>query len=185
MACSASSLRTQARYRAKKKQEKAEGEVTAPQLDADLIRRANAAGTFIDYGDAGVREYNKLTSEINGMDMTASEKTQAISKLHSLMTNQLEAESKALTPYSMGVGPARFNSNKMSKAGDKAVNARAEVSRFMNELKQEQERKAKEREKRELTNAYHNAIEKGLLEFTVNGTTWRRKTKRAKSFTAN
>lgn len=160
-------------------------EASIPQLDADLIRRANAAGTFVDYGDAGVREYKKLTNEINGMDMTAAEKTQAINKLHSLMTNQLEAESKALSPYSMGVGPARFDKNKMSKASNKAATARAEVSSFMDGLKKEQAKKAREREQKEITSAMLNALDKGLLEFTVNGTTWRRKTKRSKTFTAN
>lgn len=156
----------------------------APALSAELVRRANAAGTFVDYGDAGVRQYNKHVDEINGMDMTADERTTAINKLHSLMTAQLEAESKAFSPYSMGVGPARFDRNKMSKAEDKAANARAEVSGFMNDLKRTQERKAKEREQKALTDAMLNALNTGALEFTVNGTTWRRKTRRAKTFTS-
>lgn len=157
----------------------------APALDRELIRKANAAGTFVDYGDAGVRQYNGHIKEINGMDMTAEEKTQAINKLHSLMTNQLEAESKALSPYSYGVGPARFDRNKMMKAEDKAANARAEVSAFMNGLKRTQERKAREREQKALTDAMNNALNTGALEFTVNGTTWRRKTRRGKTFTAD
>ena len=156
----------------------------APTLDKDLVRRANGAGTFIDYGDAGVREYNRLTQEINEMDMTADEKKNAINKLHSLMTAQLEAESKSFSPYSAGVGPARFDRNKMERASDKAANARAEVSSFMNDLKRDQERKVRERERIELTNAMRQALDSGALEFTHNGITWRRKTKRAKSFTA-
>ena len=157
----------------------------APALDKDLIERANGAGTFVDYGDAGVRQYNRHIEEINGMDMTVDEKTQAINKLHSLMTAQLEAESKAFSPYSYGVGPARFDRNKMMKAEDRAASARAEVSGFMNDLKRAQERKAREREQKEHTTAMKNALESGALEFTVNGTTWRRKTRRAKSFTAD
>lgn len=156
-----------------------------PELDGELIQRANAAGIFVDYGDAGARQYNRHIEEINGMDMTAEEKTQAINKLHSLMTNQLEAESKAFSPYSYGVGPARFDRNKMLKAEDKAANARAEVSTFMNRLKRTQERKAIEREQKTLTDAMRNALNTGALEFTVNGTTWRRKTKRSKTFTAD
>lgn len=157
----------------------------APALDRDLINRANAAGTFVDYGDAGVREYNRHIDEINGMDMTADERTTAINQLHSLMTAQLEAESKALSPYSMGVGPARFDRNKMLKAEDKAANARAEVSGFMNDLKRTQERKAREREQKALTDAMLNALNTGALEFTINGTTWRRKSRRGKTFTAD
>ena len=157
----------------------------APALDSDLINRANAAGTFVDYGDAGVREYNRHVDEINGMDMTTDERTTAINKLHSLMTAQLEAESKALSPYSMGVGPARFDRNKMPKAEDKAANARAEVSGFMNDLKRTQERKAREREQKALTDAMLSALNTGALEFTINGTTWRRKSRRGKTFTAD
>lgn len=41
------------------------------------------------------------------------------------------------------------------------------------------------REQKELTTAMKNALESGALEFTVNGTMWRRKTRRAKSFTAD
>lgn len=73
----------------------------------------------------------------------------------------------------------------MTKAEDRAASARAEVSGFMNDLKRAQERKAREREQKELTTAMKNALESGALEFTVNGTTWRRKTRRAKSFTAD
>lgn len=157
----------------------------APALDRELIRRANAAGTFVDYGDAGVRQYNRHIEEINGMDMTADEKTTAINNLHSLMTAQLEAESKAFSPYSMGVGPARFDRNKMMKAEDKAANARKEVSDFMNGLKRTQERKIREREQKALTDAMLNALNTGALEFTINGTTWRRKSRRGKTFTAD
>lgn len=154
----------------------------APALDRDLINRANAAGTFVDYGDAGVREYNRHVDEINGMDMTADERTTTINKLHSLMTAQLEAESKALSPYSMGVGPARFDRNKMLKAEDKAANARAEVSGFTNDLKRTQERKAREREQKAFSDAAMKAIKNGDLSFTVNGETWVRKTRRGNNF---
>lgn len=164
---------------------KATGTSDAPALNAELVRRANAAGTFVDYGDAGVRQYNRHVDEINEMDMTADERATTINKLHSLMTAQLEAESKALSPYSMGVGPARFDRNKMMKAEDKAANARAEVSSFMNDLKHTQERKAREREQKALTNAMLNAYNTGALEFTINGITWRRKSRRGKTFTAD
>ena len=156
----------------------------APSLDAELIRRANAAGTFVDYGDAGVRQYNRMIDEINGMDLTAEEKRDAITRAHALMTAQLEAESKSFSPYSAGVGPARFDKQKMQRAADKAAGARAEVSAFMQGLRQEQTRKVRAREQQALTDAMKQAIESGALEFTVNGTTWRRKTRRSKSFTA-
>ena len=156
----------------------------APKLDPELIRRANGVGTFVDYGDAGVRQYDKMVEEINGMELSAEEKRQAITKAHALMTAQLEAESKSFSPYSAGVGPARFDRQKMQRASDKAADARGEVTAFMTGLRQEQARKVRERERQALTDAMKKAIETGALEFTINGTTWRRKTRRAKSFTA-
>ena len=45
-----------------------------PALDRNLIRRANEAGTFVDYGDATNRQYNKNVDEIKDMDMTADER---------------------------------------------------------------------------------------------------------------
>lgn len=156
----------------------------APQLDSDLIRRANSAGIMVDYGDAGVRQYNRHIDEINAMDLTPQEREQAISQLHSLMTAQLEAESKSFGPYSYGVGPARFDRNKMMQNENKAANARQEVRSFMNGLQDAQKKKVREREQKALSDAAKKALDSGALEFTVNGTTWRRKTRRSKSFTA-
>ena len=73
----------------------------------------------------------------------------------------------------------------MSKAEDKVANAREEVSNFMNDLKRTQERKTREREQKALTDVMLNALNTGALEFTINGTTWRRKTRRGKTFTAD
>ena len=157
---------------------------TAP-FDNDLIRRANAAGTFVDYGDAGVRQYNRLSDEINGMDLTDEEKRNAISQLHGLIENQLEAESHSFSPYSYGVGPARFNAKKIQSASDKASKAEAKVNTFMEGLRQEQRAKKLQNENNALADAARKALADGALEFTVNGQTWRRKTRRAKSFTAD
>lgn len=155
-----------------------------PALDADLIRRANGAGTFVDYGDAGARQYKRMTDEIDGMDLTSAEKQENYAKAHALITAQLEAESKSFSPYSAGVGPARFDRQKMRTAEDRAVKARAEVSAFMDGLRREQTRKAREKERQALTDAMKKALDTGALEFTVNGTTWRRKSRRSRSFTS-
>lgn len=158
---------------------------SAPALDKDLVQRANSAGMFVDYGDAGVRQYNRQVDEISKMDLTSDEKKNAYSELHKLTTAQLEAESKAVSPYSMGVGPARFNSKQMNNAQNKAANARADVDKFMQGLRTEQRKKAARKEQQLLTNAMQKALNDGALSFTVNGTTWSRKSKRSKSFTAN
>lgn len=158
---------------------------TRPEFDKDLIRRANGAGTFVDYGDAGVREFNRLADEIDTMDLDTEEKKEYINHLHNLMTAQLEAESKAISPYSAGVGPARFNRTQMDRANNKAAKARQDVQQYMDGLRAEQRRKKARREDDELINAARNALKSGALEFTVNGTTWRRKTRRSQKFTAD
>ena len=55
------------------------GTSDAPALNTELVRRANEAGTFVDYGDATSRQYQKNVDEIKNMDMTADERKTAYS----------------------------------------------------------------------------------------------------------
>lgn len=157
----------------------------APALDRELIRRANDAGTFVDYGDATSRQYNKNVDEIKDMDMTADERKAAYSQLHTLTENQLKAESQARGAYAAGMGPARFDRRAIQRNQSKALSASDEVRSFMDGLRRSQKNKAKEREQKALTDAMLNALNTGALEFTVNSTTWRRKSRRGKTFTAD
>ena len=153
-----------------------------PALDKALVERANAAGIFVDYGDATSREYQRNVEEIKGMDLTDDEKTAAIKELHALTEDQLKAEAQARSPYSMGVGPARFNAERMRQRGDRAVRAGAETENYMNNLRREQRQKAQRAENQRLTNAVQKAIEAGDLEFTYKGETWVRANRRSKTF---
>lgn len=155
----------------------------APQLDSKLIRRANEAGTFVDYGDATNRQYSKNVDEIKSMDMTAEERTAAYTQLHTLTENQLKAESQARGAYAAGMGPARFDRQSIQRNQSKALSAGDAVRSYMDDLRKSQQKKIKEREQKALTTAFNKAIADGALSFTVNGETYVRKTKRAKSFT--
>ena len=150
---------------------------TAPTLDKKLVQRANAAGMFVDYGDSAVKTYSDRVDEINNMDLTAAEKQVAIEKLHELTTAQLKAESKSLSPYSMGVGPARFNADKMRKASDKAVKAKSNTDSHMNSLREAQKQKAAKTEAQNLTGALGAAQKSGSLETTYNGKSYFRTSK--------
>lgn len=154
----------------------------APALDRDLIRRANEAGTFVDYGDSTSRQYNKNVDEIKGMDMTTDERKAAYSQLHTLTENQLKAESQARGAYAAGMGPARFNRQAIQRNQSKALSASDEVRSFMDGLRRSQEVKAKEREQKAFSDAAMKAIKNGDLSFTINGETWVRKTRRGKNF---
>lgn len=154
----------------------------APALDRDLIRRANEAGTFVDYGDATSRQYSKNIDEIKDMDMTADERKAAYSQLHTLTENQLKAESQARGAYAAGMGPARFDRQAIQRNQSKALSASDEVRSFMDGLRQSQEKKVKEREQKAFSDAAMKAIKNGDLSFTVNGETWVRKTRRGNNF---
>lgn len=157
---------------------------TTPALNSDLVRRANDASVIFDAGDATVRQYNSNVDEIRGMDLTDAEKADAIRDLHSLTEKQLRAEGEARSPYAGGMGPARFNQRQVSRNADKAAQARQDTQNFMNNLRKDQKQKAKQREARGLKSALDQAIASGALEFTYNGQTWTRKSKRSKTFTA-
>ena len=150
---------------------------TAPTLDKELVQRANAAGTFVDYGDATSRQYNKNIDEIKNMDMTDDESKEAYSKLHELTEKQRKAESQARGAYSAGVGPARFDRQAIQRNQNKAVAAGDDVRSYMNGLRRSQEKKAAQKETQSLSKSLDQAQKSGKLETTHNGKTYFRTSK--------
>ena len=155
--------------------------LTAPALSKSLINRANAAGTVVDFGDSTAREYAKNAKEIGSFDLSKEEKQNALKELHSLTENQLRAESKAVNPYTSGV--ARFNKTQVDKNSASASNARQKTKNYMDGLRKQNATKKKETANKRIFNAANAAIKSGALSFTVDGETYTRKTRRAKSFT--
>lgn len=149
----------------------------APALDRELIRRANDAGTFVDYGDATSRQYSKNIDEIKNMDMTDDERKEAYSKLHELTEKQLKAESQARGAYAAGMGPARFDKQAIQRNQNKAVAAGDDVRLYMNGLRKTQEKKAAQKETQSLSNSLGQAQKSGKLEATHNGKTYFRTSK--------
>jgi hypothetical protein len=176
----AKSKEYQAAYYAKRKAAKNSND--APTLDKDLIRRANDAGTFVDFGDSTNRQYQKNIAEINDMDMTAGERKTAYKELHSLTEAQLQAESQARGAYAPGMGPARFNKESIQKNQSKALSASDNVRNYMENLRKQQAKKQKEREQKAFTTALSGAQNAGKLEFTHNGKTYFRTTKKSSSW---
>lgn len=150
-----------------------------------MIKNANAAGTVVDYGDSTNKQYQANVALIQGMDLTDAEKQAAFNTLHQLTESQLKAEAKATGPYSMGVGPARYNKQKTAANATNAVQAKAKVDAFMKQLQADQKKKAKKQAANDLTSAMMQALSSGALSFTFNGKTYTRKTKRSQTFTAN
>lgn len=152
-----------------------------PALDRNLVRQANAAGTVVDYGDATSAAYARNVEEIKGFDMTSNERREAYTQLHELTENQLRAEARAVNPYTSG--PARFNKSQVNRNVDSAVVARQKTENFMVNLRKADQSKKKTASASSLNSAFLSAYNSGALEFTYNGETYRRKSKRSKSFT--
>lgn len=153
-------------------------------LDKDLVRRANEASTIFDAGDATQRQYDRDIKEIRSMDLTATEKAQAIRDLHRMTEEQLKAEGQARSPYATGMGPARFNRRQVSQRADKAAEARQATQNFMNNLRKAQQAKAKQQQAADMKTALSNALANKQLSFEFGGKTWTRKSLRSKTFTA-
>ena len=143
-----------------------------PQLDEELIRRANAAGTVVDFGDSTARQYKNNVDEIRNMDLTDDE-----------TEDQLRAEAGSLSPYSMGVGPARANTTKIRQNADKAVQARQNTRNYMDKLREDQNKKKKAKANQDRVTALQKAQANGDLSVTINGETWTRTSKRSKTWT--
>lgn len=173
-----------ARERAAKRQATRDRQAGTPTLDKDLVRRANEASTIFDAGDATQRQYDRDVKEIRSMDMTATEKAQAIIDLHRMTEEQLKAEGQARSPYAAGMGPARFNRRQVSQRADKAAAARQATVNYMNKLRKDQQAKTKQREAADMKTMLTNAIANKQLSFEYNGKTWTRKSLRSKTFTA-
>ena len=154
--------------------------IVPPNLNKDLIRRANNASTFFDTGDITQREYERNAEEIMGMSMSDDDKKTALNSLHKMTTEQLKQEAKAVDIYAAGPAVRVTGSEKASEA---STQKRGSIIAFMENLRKEEKKRKKSVEAKTLTDALANALNSGALEFTFNGKTYRRKNKRQKSFT--
>ena len=153
----------------------------APALDRNLIRRANAAGTVVDYGDSTSAAYARNVEEIKSFDMTSSERKEAYSRLHELTENQLRAEARAVNPYTSG--PARFNRAQVSRNADSAATAKQKTNNYMDGLRKANQAKKAAASAKSFNDAFTAAFKSGTLQFTYNGETYRRRSKTSKTFT--
>ena len=152
-----------------------------PELNKKLIQQANEA-SVTDIGDITLRQYNRNVDAIKATVLSDTDKAEAITKLHELTEKQLEAEGSAINPLATGRGVARFDKQLVRTTGDKALDARRNVNEFMDTVRAKERETIAKRKQQAMTSAMSNALSIGALEFTVDGVTYRRKSKRAKSF---
>lgn len=146
-------------------------------LSQQDINRANAA-SVTDMGDIIKRTFERNVAEINGLDLSDTEKKDATKKMAELATTALKAAANAVNPYASG--PARLtNSQKTGNAADKAARARGEMDSYMKTLRDQSSKNRKAAENKAFSNAFVQAQKSGALEVTVNGKKYRRANKRS------
>lgn len=152
----------------------------APQLNQDLVRRANDASFAVDAGSATQREYTRNINEINSLNLSETEKSNAIKTVHELTENQLQAEARAVSPYTSG--RARINTSQVQQRTDSAASARQKVNNYMQELRNTSRKNAKKQETANLGNVLQNAMSSGALEVSFGGKTYYRSRKNSKTW---
>lgn len=146
-------------------------------LSKQDVDRANAA-SVTDMGDIINRAFKKNVAEINGLNLSDSEKKEAVEKMAELSAAALKAAAGAVNPYSSG--PARLTAaQKSGSAADKAAKARGEMAEYMRNLRDRSSANRRVSEKKAFSTAFVSAVKSGALEITVNGEKYRRANKRS------
>lgn len=149
-------------------------------LSRQDINRANAA-SVTDMGDIIKRTFERNANEINGLDLSDSEKKDAVRQMADLATTALKTAAGAVNPYASG--PARLTTaQKTGSAADRAASARGAMDSYMRKLRDQSSANRKAAEKKAFSNAFVSAQKSGALEITVNGKTYRRANKRSSTW---
>ena len=93
----------------------------------------------------------------------------------------LSAQSKSVSPYVSGRGG--INPNQVRKNADTVSRRSAEVTDYVNSLIRKSTTNIKKQKEQRFFDGLKKADEKGLLEVTIDGETWRRSRKNSKTWT--
>lgn len=138
---------------------------------------------FYDAGESINTEYKDNVRRIVGLDLISdSDKRDAIKRQHELATAALQAQAEA--PSWAVTGRANLNVRASNSATQKAMTARGDMTEHVNSLIITSKTNVVAARNNARKIAVENALATGALEFTVNGETWRRSSKRSKTFQA-
>ena len=155
------------------------------ELDATQIDRANTQGSnFYEAGTAIKNAYDREYDEIENLNISDEEKSDARNKIYEYSSAELEARQKYFDVYT--AGPARKVPGS-DKALDKSQKIRGEHENYMASLRDKSSKNTykaqKEKEAELFRKAGAEADKTGAREITVNGETWFRTTKTSKTWT--
>lgn len=149
-------------------------------LDSAKIRRANSA-SVMDMGDIVNRTYERDKAEVQTLNLSDSEKKDAVSELKRLSNNALDSASKAISPFASG--RSRLSSSQISgSAADKAASDRAKVDNYMDSLRRRSRENGKKTASANLVQQLRTATAEGKTEIYVNGKRYYRKSKRGSNW---
>lgn len=159
----------------------ASGSIAAvPVLDFHLVQRANGASALGNAGDIISRAYKRNVAEINGTQLSKSEKSAAIGEQKRLSESALRTTANNPSVYT--TGRARTGNAESSRRGDAIAKANAAVDSHMRQVRRDAEKASRQRAKERRAAAVKKALDSGALSFTLDGVTYARKTRRSRSF---
>lgn len=120
-------------------------------------------------------------SEIEGMQLDENAKAAAISEQKRLANAALRETADNPNPFS--TGRARTNVARNQRGADEISRANAAMDSHMRGMRDEAAKSARASAQKRRADAVKAAIDSGALEFTLDGATYRRKSRRGRSFT--
>jgi len=140
-------------------------------LDPVLVQRANDSSVAFNFGDSIAHNYKQDLIEIVKMQhLDEAKKTLALKEIHALRTAELSSQGKAVGPNVYG--PAVVNPGRDSGNFDAAIEKRLSADRFMDSLRQKEEKYKILKRHADLVGILQKAAEQGQKETIVNGKTF-------------
>ena len=147
-------------------------------LDTDKVRRANDFSALGSQGDSIANEHRRALSDIDGLNISDEEKSAAKGHITQLASEALDAATKY--PSVSAAGPARYDARKGQSAADAIVNKRAEMTRYLDELRNRKTKSKKPEGNAALAETLRAATREGQTELIFNGTRYYRDSARGK-----
>ena len=149
-------------------------------LDKDLIRNANGSSNMYEPGDAIEREFKGGLKAIDMWNLSEEDKEKAKQKLFELSTEELKAQSGAISVTA--AGPARTVKG-ADKKFEKVQKIRGEKQALLNELREKSRKADNQEETKKVVSSAADAIKENKLSFISEGKLYYRGNTKSNSWT--
>ena len=149
-------------------------------LDKDLIRNANGSSNMYEPGDAIEREFKGGLKAIDMWNLSEEDKEKAKQKLFEFSTEELKAQSGAISVTA--AGPARSVKG-ADKKFEKVQKIRGEKQALLNELREKSRKADNQEETKKVVSSAADAIKENKLSFISEGKLYYRGNTKSNSWT--